>query len=71
MWAITRSGGAPTILAEARETRGAINALADTQRAVAARSRRVVRDLHDAGLTGIDISAVLGVSDKRVSQLLN
>jgi DNA-directed RNA polymerase specialized sigma subunit len=40
-------------------------------REAAARSRKVARDLKEAGLSGRDIAAILRVSAQRVSQLLN
>lgn len=42
---------------------------ADLQRHAAEEQRRAVRDLKAAGLSGADMSAVLGVSAQRVSQL--
>lgn len=39
-------------------------------RAAAARSRQVARQLHEEGLSGTDIAAILHVSAQRVSQLL-
>lgn len=51
-------------------TRDAVRALAERQRRVAAESRRVAHELHDAGLAGSEIATVLGVSPQRASQLL-
>jgi len=54
-------------------TQAAREAVAAADRAVreaAARSRKVARELRDAGLSGRDIAAILRVSAQRVSQLL-
>jgi len=55
---------------EARAAREAIAAADKATRDAAARSRKVARDLRQAGLSGRDIAAVLQVSAQRVSQLL-
>lgn len=55
---------------EARQARDAVLAAAVAQKDAAAKSRKVARRLRGLGLTGRDISAVLGVSQQRVSQLL-
>ena len=55
------------------QARAAREAVADADRATraaAARSRKVARDLKQAGLSGRDIAAILKVSAQRVSQLL-
>ncbi len=54
-------------------TQAAREAVAAADRAVreaAARSRKVARELKEAGLSGRDIAAILRVSAQRVSQLL-
>jgi DNA-directed RNA polymerase specialized sigma subunit len=61
-------GGLDEAIQAARE------AVAAADRAVresAARSRRVVRDLIQAGLSGVDIAKIMHVSSQRVSQLRN
>jgi hypothetical protein len=61
-------GGLDEAIQAARE------AVAAADRAVresAARSRRVVRDLIQAGLSGGDIAKIMHVSSQRVSQLRN
>jgi DNA-directed RNA polymerase specialized sigma24 family protein len=55
---------------EARAAREAVTAADRATRAAAARSRKVARDLKQAGLSGRDIAAILKVSAQRVSQLL-
>jgi DNA-directed RNA polymerase specialized sigma subunit len=50
--------------------RSEVQELVDAQQRVAARSREIARRLKDAGLTGADAAAVLGVSPQRMSQLL-
>jgi DNA-directed RNA polymerase specialized sigma subunit len=55
---------------EAHEAREAVAAADRVTREAAARSRKVARDLKDAGLSGRDIAAVLRISAQRVSQLL-
>lgn len=55
---------------EARAAREAVAAADRATRAAAARSRKVARDLKQAGLSGRDIAAILNVSAQRVSQLL-
>ena len=55
---------------EARAAREAVAAADKATREAAARSRKVARDLRDAGLSGRDIAAILTVSPQRVSQLL-
>jgi hypothetical protein len=46
------------------------HAVAVRQAEVAARARNVARRLKDAGLTGSEVGAVMGVSEQRASQLL-
>lgn len=53
------------------QAREAVRSLEETQRQVAELSRRVVRELKEAGLTGADTATVLGVSPQRVSQLMH
>lgn len=53
------------------EARAAMEALAAQTAVTSAASRRVAGLLRDAGLAGVDIAAVLGVSEQRVSQLLS
>ena len=55
---------------EAWAAREAVTAADRATRAAAARSRKVARDLKQAGLSGRDIAAILKVSAQRVSQLL-
>lgn len=55
---------------EAREAREAVAAADRATRAAAVRSKKVARDLKQAGLSGRDIAAILKVSAQRVSQLL-
>jgi DNA-directed RNA polymerase specialized sigma subunit len=55
---------------EARAAREAVAVADRATRAAAARSRRVARDLKQAGLSGRDIAVILKVSAQRVSQLL-
>jgi len=55
---------------EARAAREAVAAADLATREAAARSRKVARDLRQAGLSGRDIAAILRVSAQRVSQLL-
>jgi F0F1-type ATP synthase membrane subunit b/b' len=54
----------------ARAAREAVVAADRATREAAALSRKVARDLRQAGLSGRDIAAVLKVSAQRVSQLL-
>ena len=54
----------------ARAARVAVTAADRATREAAAQSRKVARDLRQAGLSGRDIAAVLKVSAQRVSQLL-
>jgi len=55
---------------QARAAREAVAAADRATREAAATSRKVARDLRQAGLSGRDIAAILGVSAQRVSQLL-
>ena len=55
---------------EVRAAREAVAAADLATREAAARSRKVARDLRQAGLSGRDIAAILRVSAQRVSQLL-
>jgi DNA-directed RNA polymerase specialized sigma subunit len=55
---------------EARAAREAVAAADRATRAAAVRSRKVARDLRQAGLSGRDIAAILKISAQRVSQLL-
>lgn len=55
---------------EAKAARDAVAAADRATRAAAARSRKVARDLKQAGLSGRDIASVLSLSPQRVSQLL-
>ncbi|HXO22996.1 MAG TPA: hypothetical protein VN870_00350 [Streptosporangiaceae bacterium] len=55
---------------EAQAAREAVATADRATRAAAARSRKVVRDLKQAGLSGRDIAAILKISAQRVSQLL-
>jgi hypothetical protein len=55
---------------EAQAAREDVAAADRSTRAAAARSRKVARDLKQAGLSGRDIAAILRVSAQRVSQLL-
>jgi hypothetical protein len=55
---------------EARAAREAITAADRATREAAARSRKVARELREAGLSGRDIAVILRVSAQRVSQLL-
>jgi predicted GIY-YIG superfamily endonuclease len=57
--------------ADVQAAREAVSELDAAQRRAANLSRKVVRELKDAGLTGADTAAVLGVSPQRVSQLAN
>jgi hypothetical protein len=54
----------------ARAAREAVAAADRATREAAAQSRKVARDLRQAGLSGRDIAAVLKISAQRVSQLL-
>jgi DNA-directed RNA polymerase specialized sigma subunit len=55
---------------EAQAAREAVAAADRATRAAAVRSRKVARDLRQAGLSGRDIAAILKISAQRVSQLL-
>jgi len=55
---------------DARAAREAVAAADRVTRDAAARSRKVARDLRQAGLSGRDIAVILRVSAQRVSQLL-
>jgi CRP-like cAMP-binding protein len=55
---------------ETAQAREAVRQAEEAQRVAAAQSRAVARRLRSHGLTGRDISKVLGVSPQRVSQLL-
>jgi hypothetical protein len=55
---------------ETREARRAVAEADKAQRAAAARSRAVARQLQSIGLSGREIAVVLRVSPQRVSQLL-
>jgi DNA-directed RNA polymerase specialized sigma subunit len=55
---------------EAQAAREAVATADRATRAAAARSRKVARDLKQAGLSGRDIAAILKISAQRVSQLL-
>jgi len=52
------------------DARAAMRVLAEQTVVTAARSREVASRLRDAGVAGVDIAALLGVSEQRVSQLL-
>jgi predicted transcriptional regulator len=54
----------------ATTAREAVRRAEEIQQRAAAQSRTVARQLHDHGLSGRDIAAVLRVSPQRVSQLL-
>lgn len=54
----------------AKAAREAVAEAEQALRAAASRSRQVVRQLSDEGLSGRDIAAILHVSAQRVSQLL-
>jgi DNA-directed RNA polymerase specialized sigma subunit len=60
-------GGLDEATQAARE---AVAAADRAMREAAARSRKVARELKEAGLSGRDIAAILRVSAQRVSQLL-
>jgi len=55
---------------QAQAARAATRAAEIATREAAAQSRKMARDLSEAGLTGRDIAKVLGVSAQRLSQLL-
>lgn len=55
---------------EVRQARAAVADFEQRQRDVAEVSRHVARRLREAGLSGADTAAVLGVSPQRVSQLV-
>lgn len=55
---------------EVRQARAAVADFEQRQRAIAEVSRHVARRLREAGLSGADTAAVLGVSPQRVSQLV-
>lgn len=56
---------------EVRQARAAVADFEQRQRAIAEVSRQVARRLREAGLSGADTAAVLGVSPQRVSQLVS
>ncbi|HZN18755.1 MAG TPA: hypothetical protein VFB84_11355 [Micromonosporaceae bacterium] len=60
-------GGLDEAATNARE---AVRQAEEAQRRAAARSRSVARQLHERGLSGRDIAALLQLSPQRVSQLL-
>lgn len=59
----------PGLAAAARGAKEAIQKAEQAQQVAASRSREAVRSLKDAGLSGVDVAAYLGVSPQRVSQL--
>ncbi|MGQ0575999.1 MAG: hypothetical protein ACT4RN_17590 [Pseudonocardia sp.] len=58
------------LVARVTAAREATQRAEQAQRDAAEQTRAVARALRDAGLSGADIAAVLGVSPQRVSQLL-
>lgn len=60
-----------SVSVEVSQAREAVRELMERQATVAALSRRAVRHLSEAGVSGADIAIALGVSPQRVSQLLH